>query len=335
MSFYNALLRAENIPGLERSKSKLSPFISLIEGLKSRVHQEGYSLKELIDDILDATGYLRELEQDNEEDAQDRIGNINELVNKLVSYEENAEEPTLSGFLEEVALVSDIDNLEEGADHIVLMTLHSAKGLEFPYVYLCGMEEGIFPSYMSIYADNPNEEIEEERRLCYVGITRAMKQLSLTAAKQRMLRGETQYNKPSRFVNEIPRYLIKMMSASPRRSSYTFRDEDGYPAKNNYGGANETCFTDELDFDKPIPGIYKQNQATYKPFISAETKQFEGSKMGALDYGVGDSVKHIKFGVGVVTDITKGGKDYEVTVEFPTFGTKKLLSTFANLKKID
>ncbi len=330
MSFYEALTRAHYIPGLERSASKIAPFVSLIEGLKSRVKQEGYSLRELIDDILDATGYLRELEEEKDEDAQDRIGNINELVNKLVTYEENAEElPTLSGFLEEVALVADIDTLEEGSDHIVLMTLHSAKGLEFPYVYLCGMEEGIFPGYMSIFADNPVEEIEEERRLCYVGITRAMKQLSLSAAKQRMLRGETQYNKPSRFVNEIPRYLLKMNTPGPRRSQFTF-DEDTSFAKRSFGRS----FDNEINFDKPHASSYAQPQANYKPYLS-EVKQFEGKQMGTLNYGVGDTVKHIKFGVGIVTDITKGGKDYEVTVDFPNFGIKKLLSTFANLIKID
>jgi DNA helicase-2/ATP-dependent DNA helicase PcrA len=337
ISFYEALTRAQYIPGLERSASKLTPFVSLIEGLRSRVHQEGYSLKELIDDILDATGYLRELEQDNEaEDANDRIGNINELVNKLVTYEENAQElPTLSGFLEEVALVADIDNLEEGSEHVVLMTLHSAKGLEFPYVYLCGMEEGVFPSYMSIYADNPSEEIEEERRLCYVGITRAMKQLSLSAAKQRMLRGETQYNKPSRFVNEIPRYLLKMSTPGPRRSQFSFNDNSSLTSSQSQGSSFTNNYDSELNFDKPASGIYRTNQATYKPFITAETKQFEGTKMGSIKYGVGDTVKHQKFGVGIVTDITKGGKDYEVTVDFPNFGIKKLLSSFANLKKID
>ncbi len=330
MSFYEALTRAHYIPGLERSISKITPFVSLIEGLKSRVGQEGYSLRELIDDILDATGYLRELEEEKDEDAQDRIGNINELVNKLVTYEDNSEDlPTLNGFLEEVALVADIDTLEEGSDHIVLMTLHSAKGLEFPYVYLCGMEEGIFPGYMSIFADNPIEEIEEERRLCYVGITRAMKQLSLSAAKQRMLRGETQYNKPSRFVNEIPRYMIKMITPGPRRSQFSFED-DTTSAKRSFNKS----LHNEINFDKsPVPS-YTQAQANYKPYI-AETKQFEGKQMGTLNYGVGDTVKHIKFGVGIVTDITKGGKDYEVTVDFPNFGIKKLLSTFANLIKID
>jgi DNA helicase-2/ATP-dependent DNA helicase PcrA len=332
LSFYDALTRAQIIPGLERTASKLTPFISLIEGLKSRVNQEGYHLSELIDDILDATGYLRELEEAGDEEAQDRIGNINELVNKIAAYVETSlEPPTLSGFLEEVALVSDIDTLDEDNEKVVLMTLHSAKGLEFPYVYLCGMEEGVFPGYMSIYADNPVEEIEEERRLCYVGITRAMKQLSLTAAKQRMLRGETQYNKPSRFVHEIPRYLLKMITAAPRKTSYTFK-EDGSSEKN--GRYNNTVFDDTV-FDKPQKGSYKQDQAAYKPFITPTAKQFEGSQMGTLNYGVGDTVKHIKFGVGIVIDITKGGKDYEVTVDFPNFGVKKLLSSFANLIKID
>jgi DNA helicase-2/ATP-dependent DNA helicase PcrA len=333
ISFYEALTRAHYIPGLERSASKIAPFVSLIEGLKSRVNQEGYSLRELIDDILDATGYLRELEADKDEEAQDRIDNINELVNKLVTYEENAEElPTLSGFLEEVALVADIDTLEEGSDHIVLMTLHSAKGLEFPYVYLCGMEEGIFPGYMSIFADNPVEEIEEERRLCYVGITRAMKQLSLSAAKQRMLRGETQYNKISRFINEIPRYLLKINTPGPRRSQFTF-EEDTSPAKRSFGRSFDG-FDQEINFDKPNAKSYAQPQSNYKPYLS-EVKQFEGKQMATLNYGVGDTVKHIKFGVGIVTDITKGGKDYEVTVDFPNFGIKKLLSTFAKLIKID
>ena len=334
LSFYDALTRANFIPGLERSASKLTPFISLIEGLKSKLTQEGYPLHELIDDILDATGYLKEYEAEGTEEAQDHIGNINELVNKLVSYTKNATElPTLSGFLEEVALVADIDNLNEDNEKVILMTLHSAKGLEFPYVYLCGMEDGIFPGFMSIYAENPKEEIEEERRLCYVGITRAMKQLSLTAAKQRMLRGETQYNKPSRFIHEIPRYLLKMTTAGPRKSPVSSRNSDFSTGKHYH--FNEANPFDEIIFDKPDKGVYKQPQATNKPFITPATKQFEGNQMGTLNYDVGDTVKHIKFGVGIVTDVTKGGKDYEVTVDFPNFGIKKLLSSFANLIKIN
>ncbi|MDF2543503.1 MAG: pcrA [Herbinix sp.] len=325
ISFYSALTRSEHIPGLGRTASKITPFVSLIEGLKSRVRSEGFSLKELIDDILDATGYLRELEEENKEDAIDRIGNIDELVNKMTAYEETAEQPSLSGFLEEVALVSDIENLNQDADNIVLMTLHSAKGLEFPYVFLCGMEEGIFPGYMSIHADNPEEEIEEERRLCYVGITRAMKFLSLTAAKQRMLRGETQFNKPSRFVNEIPRYLIKI-NATPNRTQRSFAVKDvDFTFDHNKS----------FDFEKPSAnGNRSQSQTAYKPYSVPDPKQFTGNQLGTLDYGVGDMVKHIKFGIGLVTDITQGGKDYEITVDFPA-GTKKLLSTFAKLIKVE
>ncbi len=311
ISFYEALTRASNIPGLGRTASKITPFVSMIEGIRSNMLQENYNLVEIIDDILDATGYLKDLEAEHTEEADDRIANIDELVNKLVTYVEGAEEaPTLSGFLEEVALVSDIDNLDESTDNIILMTLHSSKGLEFPYVYLCGMEEGVFPGYMSIYADNPQEEIEEERRLCYVGITRAMKQLSLSAAKHRMLRGEIQYNKPSRFIHEIPRYLMKVTM----------------PDKNM-----STVFTPKNNRFAPDYG----SQINHKPFVSSGPKQFKGSNMGTLDYGVGDTVKHIKFGTGTVTDITMGGKDYEVTVEFSNFGTKKMIASFANLSLVE
>jgi DNA helicase-2/ATP-dependent DNA helicase PcrA len=312
MSFYDALTRVNQIPGLERTASKITPFVSMIEGLRSRLYQESYDLTKLIDDVLEATGYLNELEAEDTEEAKDRIANIDELINKLVTYVEGAEEaPTLSGFLEEVALVSDIDSFDESSDNIVLMTLHSAKGLEFPYVYMCGMEEGIFPGYMSIYADNPQEEIEEERRLCYVGITRAMKCLSLSAAKHRMLRGETSYNKPSRFINEIPRYLLKYnMPEKEQQVSFS----------SNY---------------TPQTAEYRFSGKDYKPFVTSEPKQFAGNNMGTLDYGVGDRVKHIKFGIGTVTDITMGGKDYEVTVEFPGYGIKKLLSSFAKLTRVD
>lgn len=322
ISFYDALTRADHIPSIGRTASKITPFVSLIEGLKSKLNQEGYSLSELIDDILDATGYLRELEEEGSDEAMDRIANIDELVNKLVSYEENAEEePTLSGFLEEVALVADIDTLNEESEHIVLMTLHSAKGLEFPYVYICGMEEGIFPGYMSLHADNPQEEIEEERRLCYVGITRAMKCLSLSAAKQRMLRGETQFNRPSRFVQEIPRYLLKVCTPAPKRFSSSYKNSNNVNSNPSFSMGNDV-------FDKSTP-------TTYKPYLTPEPKQFEGANMGTLDYGVGDTVNHVKFGVGIVTNITKGGRDYEITVDFPNYGVKKLLATFAKLVKVN
>ena len=202
MSFYDALKVVEEIPTIKRAAaSKVRPFVTFIQSMRSKVPY--LSLEDLMQEIIEETGYVEELEKEETEEAQARIENIDELISKMVSYSESEEFPTLGGFLEEVALIADIDNLEEGSDYVVLMTLHSAKGLEFPNVYMSGMEDGLFPSFMTITADDPME-IEEERRLCYVGITRAMEHLTLTSAKMRMVRGETQYHKISRFVKEIP-----------------------------------------------------------------------------------------------------------------------------------
>ena len=194
ISFYEALCSADLVPGLGRSIAKLESFAAMIEYFRKEA--EHLSITELMEEILTETGYVEELKAEGEEEAEARLQNIDEFLNKIAAYEESCEEelPTLSGFLEEVALVADIDSLDEESDYVVLMTLHSAKGLEFPYVYLAGMEDGIFPSYMTITADDPTE-IEEERRLCYVGITRAKKELAMTCARRRMIRGETQYNK--------------------------------------------------------------------------------------------------------------------------------------------
>ncbi|QHQ61354.1 DNA helicase PcrA [Anaerocolumna sedimenticola] len=342
ISFYEALKRADYIPTLGRAAAKISPFVSMIEVLKSNLSSPDYTLTDLLEEILDATGYISNLEAQDTEDAEDRIEIIGELKSKIKTYEENAlEPPTLSDFLEEVALVSDIDNLSEDNDVVVLMTLHSAKGLEFPYVYLCGMEEGIFPSYISIHADDPETEIEEERRLCYVGITRAMKRLGLSAASQRMIRGETQFNRPSRFVNEIPRYLLTMernpFKSNPfKRNSYMSlsRDKnDRLPPDrvNPRGGAsapNEKAVFGSGVFNKLNDTIFQ------KPYAASAPKDFEGKNMGTLDYGIGDTVQHVKFGVGIVTNINSGGKDYEVTVDFSNFGIKKMLASFAKLKKL-
>ncbi|WP_346697787.1 DNA helicase PcrA [Catenibacillus scindens] len=205
VSFFEALEDAKEIPGLGKAGSKISAFVNMIQVF--RAQSEYISLSQLFDDILDETGYVKELEDEKTEEAMGRIENIEELRNKIVAYEEEHEHPDLSEFLEEVSLVADIDSLDETNDKVVLMTLHSAKGLEFPYVFMTGMEDGLFPSYMSIVSDD-SMEIEEERRLCYVGITRAMKHLTLTCAKSRMVHGNTQYNKISRFVREIPAKLL-------------------------------------------------------------------------------------------------------------------------------
>ena len=191
IDFYTALRYVDEVPGMARSAGKIKPFVMFIQSLRARAEMD--SVSQLIQAIIDETGYVDELKAEGTDEAEQRIENIDELINKAVDYEQGEENPTLSGFLEEVALVADIDGLDENSDYVVLMTLHSAKGLEFPNVYLAGLEDGLFPSYMSITSDNSQAEIEEERRLAYVGITRAKKNLTITSARVRMVRGQTQY----------------------------------------------------------------------------------------------------------------------------------------------
>lgn len=315
LSFYNALKLAEDIPSIGKAGVKIKPFVTFIQSMRSKV--EYLSPSQLLKDIIEETGYVAELEAENTEEAQARIENIDELISKVVAYEEGEENPTLSGFLEEVALVADIDDLQEGNDYVVLMTLHSAKGLEFPNVYLVGMEDGVFPSYMTITADDPSE-IEEERRLCYVGITRAMKDLTISCAKQRMIRGETQYNKVSRFVKEIPRNLLTGAVRSP---SVTKTLSEA-PTQ-SFRQANS----------KVNPIFSTRNTYETKPYQSTSFSSNTTGKI-SLSYGTGDRVKHMKFGEGTVTQIVEGGRDYEVTVDFDKVGTKKMFASFAKLKKV-
>ena len=211
ISLYEALRVAEEVPSIGRSLSKIDGFVTFIQMLKSKA--DVMTVEEILQEVIDSTGYVAELEAEDTEESRARIENIDELISKTVAYQEAMEEQnqsaTLSGLLEEVALVADIDTVDPDQDYVLLMTLHSAKGLEFPKVFMVGMEDGIFPSHMTIsYGDDG--EMEEERRLCYVGITRAMKDLTLTCAQQRMIRGETQYNRVSRFVREIPRELVDL-----------------------------------------------------------------------------------------------------------------------------
>ena len=201
MSFYEALERVQAVPGIGKAALKIGVFTDQISEFRKMLKEET-PIKDVIEAILDKTGYRDELKEEGEVEAESRMENIEELINKAVTYWESAEEPSLSAFLEEVALVADIDSMDESEDRIILMTLHSAKGLEFPYVYLAGMEDGLFPSMMSLM-EGP-EALEEERRLCYVGITRAEKRLTLTAAKSRMIKGQVQPERTSRFIDEIP-----------------------------------------------------------------------------------------------------------------------------------
>ena len=309
ISFYDALRVAEEVPSIGRSLSKIDGFVTFIQSLKSKA--EAYTVTELLEEVIDLTGYVDELKAEDTEESRARIENIDELISKTVSYQETMEaeqrEATLSGFLEEIALIADIDSVEADQDYVLLMTLHSAKGLEFPYVYLAGMEDGIFPSSMCIFSGD-SSDMEEERRLCYVGITRAMKELTLTSAQQRMIRGETQYNRVSRFVREIPRELVEL----------------GHTVQNRKPSASET----------PSPkSSYMQMKQNFHAKVF-QPQNFKVTKASSLDYGVGDTVRHVKFGVGIVKEIVEGGRDYEVTVDFDKAGTKKMFAGFAKLKKI-
>ena len=311
VSFYEAVLGADLIPGIGRGLPKLESFAALIEHFRSEAGK--MSILELLEDIIETTGYIEELKTEGEIEAEARIENIDELKNKAADYEESCQErgeaPTLGGFLEEVALVADIDSLDEDSDYVVLMTLHSAKGLEFPHVYLAGLEDGLFPSYMTVTSDNP-EELEEERRLCYVGITRAMKQLTLTCARRRMVRGETQYNKMSRFLKEIPADLLSTGMRFEREEK-----EEEAPRQSSWQQARQAFHTKAFSSPRPV-------------------QQFKVAGGNGPGYDVGDRVRHVKFGEGLVTAIVEGGRDYEVTVEFDSAGTKKMFAAFAKLQKI-
>ena len=302
LSFFDAMKRADEVPGLGKSKDKILSFVQFIQVFRSEAEYLG--VEKLLEKVVEDTGYAAELQAEGTDESLARIENIDELISKAASFEqddhEDEDRPQLGRFLEEVALVADIDSLDQNSDYVVLMTLHGAKGLEFDNVYLVGMEDGLFPSYMSITADDKSE-LEEERRLCYVGITRARKHLSITSAKQRMVRGETRFSKLSRFVKEIP---VELFAQAPR--------------------------TEKIE-EMPKNESFKQALKTFhaKPFSTMTTK------LTSLDYQEGDRVSHIKFGVGTVLTIIEGGRDYEVTVEFDSQGVKKMFASFAKLKKVN
>lgn len=314
ITFYVALRQAREVSGLQRAVSKVEGFVTQIEILKSKSQYIGVG--KLIEEIIETVGYSDYIDAESESDEQatERRQNIDELISKAVQYEETVDEPSLSGFLEEVALVADIDNLDENNDMVSLMTIHSAKGLEFPIVYLAGMEDGLFPSYMSI-STGDESDIEEERRLCYVGITRAKETLIMSAARMRTVRGETQMNRTSRFVREIPKELLaesaQMLKKNSEYSSITGKDHMELPVR-------------------------KRGQVAFNSYQreAISNTVFDKKNDSAPDYVVGDRVRHIKFGEGTVADMINGGRDYEVTVDFDTAGRKKMFAGFAKLVKI-
>ena len=313
MPFYEALRRVDEIPGCNRASAKIHSFVSLIEHFRLKLRGEMYSLEDMTQELLDVTGYVRELEAEDTDEANGRIENIESLMNKIVQYEEDNNGGTLNDLLEDIALVADIDTVSDDAEQVLLMTLHSAKGLEFPNVYICGMEETIFPGASAVFGDDPSE-LEEERRLCYVGITRAMKKLTLTSANQRMRNGEMNFNRPSRFINEIPRHLVKQ----------------------TYGAVlKPETESKPTEFSRTKASLYtkdRKNPFANNPYI--QKGMGSASPAGAPDYQVGDRVSHTKFGQGIVRSLTKLTNDYEVVIEFDGFGQRKLRSSFAKLTKL-
>ncbi len=356
MSFFDAALEAERIPGLSKATAKkIGTFTGFIRELREEaLHQ---TVSELVKTVVVDSGYKEALDAEDTDESKERLQNIDELISKAVQYETNAEHPTLSGFLEEVALIADIDTVEDGDDRVLLMTLHAAKGLEFPVVYMAGMEEGLFPSSMSLYSDDSEEEIEEERRLCYVGITRAKELLTLTCANARMVRGQVEPHPVSRFVREIDREKLDQGRKNPVKSS--IGSLKGGFGKDMRDAINAKAFAPKPDV-KPYSNPYISHSSRYdtnshvKSGSGTERRSSGGNAYsdgtlirtgsssgiesvsdGILGYEVGDRVSHKKFGVGTVKAIREGGRDYEVTVDFPAWGIKKMFAAFAKLQKVE
>ncbi len=318
MRFFEAMHHVKEIcPG--RAAEKIEHFTDMIGVLRAK--SEYGSLKDWAEELLDMTGYRAELEAEETDEAKERLENIDELLSKAADYEESCpEEPTLSGFLEEVSLIADIDRLDSDSDYVMLMTIHSAKGLEFPEIYLCGMEDGLFPSYQTISSGDVTD-LEEERRLCYVAFTRAMDRLTILSAKMRMLRGETQYNILSRFVKEIPEELLDTQLPQDRPD----------PPHHTPARSFVKSYREEM---RAVPFGGKRTEDFSALKTGADLFGSAAQNGGSPDYGVGDRVKHIKFGVGTVEDIVKDTRDYQVTVNFDNFGVKKMFAAFAKLQKV-
>lgn len=325
IGIYEALKWAKAVPGLGRAADKVLVFVNQIEHMRESLATEGYEIRDIMEDVLETTGYRQELEAEGEIESQTRLENIEELMSKAASYTAENDEPSLDGFLEEVALVADIDRVDDSESRITLMTLHSAKGLEFPKVYLSGMEDGLFPSMMAISSED-HDDVEEERRLCYVGITRAMKHLTLTCSRLRMINGETRFSKISRFMDEIPTELLdqkRLESRAAKQASSTYSGTATVSTGQDHKVAGVSAFGSRSNAYAP--------KATPTPSFG---RPFSVTKLDGLEYAIGDRVTHIKFGTGTVLDIKDGTKDFEVSVDFDSSGVKKMFASFAKLKKV-
>ncbi len=323
ISFFEALEQVKLIPGMERSGKKIQEFTDLIHELRQLAGT--FSIQALLEEILKRTKYEEELQKEGAVEAQSRMENIGELISKAAGFEEeDAEEEPLGRFLEEIALVADVDETDDDGERVTLMTLHASKGLEFPHVYISGMEDGLFPSRMTLQTGDPGE-LEEERRLCYVGMTRARERLFLTAAGSRWLHGEKQYYPVSRFVREIPADLLKT-------------DRNSTPERSGYGTGSLPGRTTGMAGSRAAGGSGRAGMASFGSqtgsFLFRTGKEFTRQDPGKLDYRAGDRVRHVKFGDGTVVKLEEGKSDTEVTVLFDKAGEKKLLAGFAKLVRI-
>lgn len=350
MTLMEAMQIIEQIPGLQRSVAKISGFVELIDGFREII-EEQEPLSTLFDHILEDTGYEDELIAEHTDESMARLENIDELRNRVVQFETDYEEATLADFLEDIALVSETDKMSDDDNMVKLMTIHGSKGLEFPYVFLCGMEERIFPSAMAINSDD-EDALEEERRLCYVGITRAMKKLYLSCARNRMLHGSRNCNDISRFIKEIPpllfqdsgditRHVKRMEERQFADTGYTGNrygssEQSGYGKGSYHGRSSQTG--SGYSSSNPYSSYSKAKKEPISITPSTKPsfgKEFTVNRELVLDYGEGDRVRHMKFGNGTVTQLVKGGRDYEVTVDFDRGGTRKMFASFAKLKRLE
>ena len=330
-SMYEIIKYAEQYE-LNRVKANSIQFVEVIEELRKQVNQ--IPISELIKLTLNRTGYVKALENENTIEAESRIQNLEEFLTVAIEFEEQMAENTLAEFLESISLTSDIDNMEESEDTVTLMTLHSAKGLEFPVVFLVGMEEGIFPGYKSI---GEIKELEEERRLFYVGITRAMQYLYLTCAKRRTIFGSTSYNQMSRFLKEIPKDLLDGYEEIDNEDNNSFKDSNyGWEYGTNYAGKVKTYKFDNVE---KIPEVKEKVGAfqfrTAESFLNSLNKKASDRQVDITKYKEGQRIYHKKFGEGTINKIEQEGEDYKLDIQFDKVGHKRLMAKFAELEIIE
>lgn len=330
-SMYEIIKYAEQYE-LNRVKANSMQFVEVIEELRKQVNQ--IPISELIKLTLNKTGYVKALENENTIEAESRIQNLEEFLTVAIEFEEQMAENTLAEFLESISLTSDIDNMEESEDTVTLMTLHSAKGLEFPVVFLVGMEEGIFPGYKSI---GEIKELEEERRLFYVGITRAMQYLYLTCAKRRTIFGSTSYNQMSRFLKEIPKDLLDGYEEIDNEDNNSFKDSNyGWEYGTNYAGKVKTYKFDNVE---KIPEVKEKVGAfqfrTAESFLNSLNKKASDRQVDITKYKEGQRIYHKKFGEGTINKIEQEGEDYKLDIQFDKVGHKRLMAKFAELEIIE